>query len=267
MASLFALQNFATQLDAPTKSLHITWQNPARMKHYRLASVAEEGEQILTWALHHLEISTLVWRNDFPLTLALSSAEQQNLAEAEFAALLMRWHKIIFSLYCLPQTIIFDLGPGAQGLGAEWACGADLRVAQTTAQISFPHLAQGRLPFGGISFLHTVVAPSYVKAWYLIGITPTRTELQQAGFIQHFYQRRNLAPLLKRIHQQSPLARIQAKRAFLEAQAPLLAQARQEVKLAQAALASGDWQQTSGHFTPALDLGPKIRQARPNLNQ
>ncbi len=267
MTELFSLQNFTTTCDSKNHALFITWKQVPLKKHYSLASIADETEQILTWALHHIEINTLVWQNDFVLTLDLSPTEQQNFRGPDLIALLTRWHKIIFSLYCLPQTIIFDLGPGGQGLGAELACGADLRLAQEDAQISFNHLKLGRLPFGGISFLNTVVSPAYTRAWYLTGAPLSAAELQRAGFIQQVYRRKNLTPYLQKINQQSPLARIQAKRAFLELQAPLLAQARQEIQLAQAALASGDWQQKNQHFTPALDLGPKIRQARPNLNQ
>ena len=267
MAQLFTLQNFQVSYLRATHALQVTWNDPAHIENYTLAQAAAETEQILTWALHHLEVNALIWRNDFNLTLPLSLTEQQSYGLADMQALLVRWHKIIFSLYCLPQTIIFDLGPGAQGLGAEWACGADLRLAQKKVQISFNHLSLGRLPFGGISFLATVVAPAFAKAWYLGGINPSPEELRQAGLIQELYEKCNLASYLKHIQQQSPLARIQAKRAFLELQGPLLAQARQEIALAQAALASGDWQQCPGHFTPALDLGSKIRQARPDLNQ
>jgi len=161
MADLFQHHSFRTELDFQTRTLQITWRPRAQWKvPYRLATVTQECEQILGWLSGHLEINALVWHNEQVLDLALSREEHQNLSAAEVDALYKRWYRIILALYALPQTMVFDLGRGVQDLAAEMACAADLRVAHHSCQISFGHLTKGQMPYGGISFLSTVVAPA-----------------------------------------------------------------------------------------------------------
>lgn len=150
-------------------------------------------------------------------------------------------------MFFLPQTILIDLRHGAIGAAAELAIGADIRFAHEQSSIHFNHLDMGLIPAcGGVGFLSTVIPKSTAKNWVLSSQPITMNELISSGFIYKSYTDETIIKTqMKKISEQSPVARIQAKRSMLESIIPDLEHAMEyEKNFAFGAMYAEDWKRS-----------------------
>ncbi|MEI8346882.1 MAG: enoyl-CoA hydratase/isomerase family protein [Pseudomonadota bacterium] len=260
MADLFNYQTLHTSLHSASKSLIVEINRPTEQNAINEQMIMEI-ESLLSWATTHLEINSILFRSfdkEIPFSIGPDDQEIQTMSAEQFYTFLRRLQNIVYSLFFLPQTIVMDLGKGAMGLAAELAVGADLRLATQDTIIHFNHLQKGLTPFcGGIGQLCALVAPTWARQWILSGKEIKAEELYQSGFINTIYEENSpWEEILMNIAAQAPVARIQAKRSFLETILPLLDRAAKEKEFAMAALATGDWR--VGHSPQH----PKFKSAR-----
>jgi enoyl-CoA hydratase/carnithine racemase len=214
---VFNYTTLECSLVAETKTFCIEIQDNCRLNQADFESLFEL-ETVFTWAASRPEIATIL------LTTATANFGEDDfelsskIPEERLGKFVKKLQRLSYSLFYLPQTLIIDLKGGAQGFYAELALAADIRFAKNGCKLIFNHLQNGLVPMsGGISFLSALVGKNFARTWVLSGAFIPQTQLQQSGFIFNFYDETfNPNPILTMINQQPPVARIQAKRAFLE---------------------------------------------------
>ncbi|MBI2520295.1 MAG: enoyl-CoA hydratase/isomerase family protein [Bdellovibrio sp.] len=223
MTNLLSLTHFELNLDKETKTL---WISPSAASSAALELTPGnvlELEQIWTWLTNHIEISTVVMQSQtgkFASGANLAQITQMSLEELRVFQ--ERLQRVIYAAFFLPQTIIYDLGEGGKDFAAELALLADIRVARNTCHLHFDHLQKGLVPSsGGIGLLSTLIGPFLVRNLCLSGHPLTADDLKNQGLVLELYSNRIerdqiMQGLLEQITAQSPVARIQAKRAMLE---------------------------------------------------
>ena len=209
-----------------------------------------ELEGLLAWLAGHVEINSVVVSSTGE---SFSEGfDQQEISRMDTAKIttrhLKKLQKIVYGLFFLPQTIIFDLKKGASTHGFELSLGADLRICDEEAIFENDHLKRGQVPAcGGIGFLSLLMGPSFARNWTLGGEKICGHDLKTSGYILKTYatnenRREVREKILKSIKAQAPVARIQAKRSFLENLMPELDRSMvHEKNCAHASFSTGDW--------------------------
>ena len=206
-----------------------------------------ELEKFFNWVSNHLEVnSILITSKTNIFSQGLNLKEFKKSPQKDFEKILRKFQNLIYSLFFLPQTIVMDLKEQAQGAGAEFCIGADFRIARKGVKINFNHLNQGLVPTcGGVGFLESIVAQSFVRKWILSASNISENDLLNSGFIHEFYDGSNQDlshRYLENRNNQPPIPRIQAKRSLLESFLPRIERALQfESKFAFAGMGLGDW--------------------------
>jgi len=211
--------NFSTlqlSIDPPTHSITAT------MKQSELsAELLFELESLLNFLSQHIEVSTFILKGfDDHFGKGFDPGEIQRGDEHRQKKYVLHLQKIVVGLLHLPQTVIADLGRGAEGASFELSLGADIKIASKNATFSLNQLGQGHVPSsGGMNLLAALTNPSLAKALVMSGNNINAPELFQKGYIYELTEDCNsqtLSRLLWAISNQAPIARIQAKKAFLE---------------------------------------------------
>jgi enoyl-CoA hydratase/carnithine racemase len=170
----------------------------------------------------------------------------------------------------LPQTIVIDLGDGAETLASEFALGADIRIASEEANIKFNHCHYGLVPAaGGMSMLSTLVAPAFARNWILSGSSINHNVLSESGFLSQSYNKETrsemVRELLTDISKVAPVQRIQAKLGLFEAlRSSFESGIVMDRKVVKASMVSEDWrtkrpEEKDFNFMPAKSMSYAVK--------
>jgi enoyl-CoA hydratase/carnithine racemase len=270
MQTLFNYTTLSTRLEKTTRTLFVTLNRPDWNNAFRLEMLFEL-ESLFAWCTTRVEINSIYIDSSSAHfstgleyeTLSATTAEHLSKVNAKL-------QKIIFAMMQLPQTIIMDLGDGAETLASEFALGADIRIASKDTQISFNHCHYGLVPAaGGMSMLSTLVAPTFARSWVLSG-SPIKTNvLVESGFLNRTYssetRSETIKELLTEIGDQAPVQRIQAKLGLFETLRPQFETGIvMDRKIAKASMVSEDWrtkkpQQKDFNFMPAKSMSYAVK--------
>jgi enoyl-CoA hydratase/carnithine racemase len=271
---LFNYNTLNVSLDSETRSMHLQLNRPEQNNALNTEMIFEL-ESILAWLTGHVEINSVylsgageTFSTGFDLT------EFKLLSEDKVRRNFTKLQKLIYSMYFLPQTFICSLHGEVTGAGIELALGADIRLVREDARIRFDHLQKGLVPTcGGIGFLSLHIPQAYARNWVMSGSQITALELKNSGFALESYEKSEDLPeqMLTEIAKQAPVARIQAKRSFLESIQVGLDKALDfERTIGFAAFNTRDWEAavnaeasgTEAEFTPAREFGQKVKKAQ-----
>ncbi len=250
MANLFSYKTLDLEIINSHKSISLQFRNPEINPTTIL-----ELEHFFSWLCNHIEVNTvLISGKERIFSEGFDLLEFSNLNNSEIQILWEKFQKIIYMLFFLPQTLIFDLKESAQGAGAEFAIGGDIRIAQRGVEIKFDHLKNGLVPnCGGIGFLESIIAPAYARSWILTGDKIPNEQLVSSGFIHSYYDESNGnygRTLMEEVSKIAPIARIQAKRSLLEPILPKLEKSLIfESKFSFANLNVNDWRKYLTKFS------------------
>lgn len=269
--TLFNYTTLSTRLEKSTRTLFVTLNRPDWKNAFRLEMLFEL-ESLLAWCTSRVEINTIfidsstsVFSTGLELD-SLSSLSAQNLDKIN-----TKLHKIIFSLMQLPQTVVIDMGQGAETLASEFALGADIRISSKNAKIYFNHCQFGLVPAaGGMNMLSALVSPTFARAWVLSGKAIEGAALMDSGFISATYTEEDkdevVSSYLSQIAKQAPVQRIQAKLGMFE---PLRLQLENGIimdrKIAKASMINEDWrskrpeQKDNLEFMPAKSMSYAVK--------
>ena len=213
---MFLFQTLQVSLDKKTKSLSIFLKS----NHIDFQLI-DELEKIFSWATEHLEIQSILLTSEQDFFANGFKIEEWHGQSFEDIKLYVRKiQKFIYSMFFLPQIIVINLKNGANGVGIELAIPADIRICSNIAKFKLNHLELGLIPVcGGVGFLSSIISPSFVKNWLFSGKSFTAMDLLQCGYIHEIYDVREndqSERILMETLKQAPIARIQAKKQFLE---------------------------------------------------
>jgi len=274
VSSILALQLFTLDLDSENQALFIS---PKESEAEISLQHLKEIEQIWSWLTSNLQISSVVLQGQ--QGRFFKGANLQELCSGSTDDLknyFERIQRLTYAAFLLPQTIILDLGEGAKDVAAEFSLLADIRLAKVPCLWHLDHLVKGLVPSaGGMGILSAMLGPALTRNLALSGLPLTADELKTKGLVLETYNNKIdrdaiIEGLIKQINAQSPVARIQTKRALLEVSRRGLEEGLQvERTFGRAAHHLQDWKNglSSNHekieggprYTPAGQIGQKIR--------
>jgi enoyl-CoA hydratase/carnithine racemase len=221
MGSFFNYSTLDVDLVKSTRTLVIALNSPESKNAINL-ELLFELESILAWATGRIEIHTILIKSkQGKLSPGIDTDMLNMMKESMLQKLTHKLQKITHALFHLPQTIIVDLGDGANNLACELAVGADIRIASDSCKMAFDHTNHGLIPCsGGMGILSEVVGNTFAKNWILMGSTIPMNQLLQSGFLYSTYNSNNreqcTQQILSQIHKQAPVQRVQAKLGLFE---------------------------------------------------
>lgn len=256
---IFSYNTISTTLLIPTKSLEIKFR-----KTFLTTETLFELESILAWCATHSEVQSLLitsFGTDF--IQGFDPEELKTCTEEKIKTLYSKISTIAESFLCLPQTVIADLKMGTKGVGIELALAADIRIAKNEAAYSFNHLEHGLVPACGLfSFLFHRLNQSALRSFLLSGAEFNNDALKNmGGWID---VNAEAAPIMERIFNQAPVARMQAKRALYgQSTAEKKKSEKVEKEIFNAVVRSRDYTRSSdfmnvNEFKSNVVNGPKI---------
>lgn len=270
MQTLFNYTTLSTRLEKTTRTLFVTLNRPDWNNAFRLEMLFEL-ESLFAWATTKVEINSIFIDSSSPFFSTgleydtLSGTSAQSLDKIN-----QKLQKIIFAMMQLPQTIVVDLGDGAETLASEFALGADIRIASVNSKISFNHCQYGLVPAaGGMTMLSTLVSPVFARNWVLTGSPVSREALLQSGFVRATYDSTNRSDIIREIltdiYKAAPVQRIQAKLGLFESlRSQLESGLVMDKKIAKASMVSEDWrtkrpEQKEFSFMPAKSMSYAVK--------
>lgn len=272
MQTLFNYTTLSTRLEKSTRTLFVSLNRPDWNNAFRLEMLFEI-ESLLAWCTSRVEINTIFINSSsahFSTGLELDSLS--SLTPAALTKINTKLHKIIFAMMQLPQTIVMDLGEGADNLAAEFALGADIRICAEDSKIAFNHTAYGMVPAaGGMSMLSAIVGPAFARSWVLSGKAIAKKALTESGFITATYDSQSrhhcTQGVLEGIAAQAPVQRIQAKLGLFETIRPQIETGIvMDRKISKASMISEDWRTKSSQaeekdsgFMPAKSMSYSVK--------
>lgn len=270
MQTLFNYTTLSTRLEKTTRTLFVTLNRPDWNNAFRLEMLFEL-ESLFAWATTKVEINSIFIDSSssfFSTGLEydmLSGTSAQSLDKIN-----QKLQKIIFAMMQLPQTIVVDLGEGAETLASEFALGADIRISSVNSKIAFNHCQYGLVPAaGGMTMLSTLISPVFARSWVLTGSPISSTALLQSGFVRATYDSTNRSDIIREIlsdiFKSAPVQRIQAKLGLFESlRSQLEAGLVMDKKIAKASMVSEDWrtkrpEQKEFNFMPAKSMSYAVK--------
>ncbi|MBL7665669.1 MAG: enoyl-CoA hydratase/isomerase family protein [Bacteriovoracaceae bacterium] len=247
MSALFNYKTLVTRLEKSTRTLYVTINDIENQNDFSMEMLFE-FESILSWLITKVEIHSVVVNSSTEyFSRGLNNQHIKHLKRPTLEKLLEKVAKLNLAMLHLPQTIVFDLGNGAQGVAAELALGADIRLANINTQIKFNHTHFGLIACsGGLGLLSHIINPAMARNWVLSAANIPSQQLTESGFIYQMYDSTNrdevLKKLLESIRTQAPIQRIQSKLGLLEViREKVEASIEFEKKLTKAAMMAEDW--------------------------
>ncbi len=239
------------ELIPDSKTLEISFTHPNNHPFISIEMI-HELERIFTWLTHHIEVAHIIVTSKGPIfSKGLDYAELENLSLEQTETILQQFRKIVHSLFYLPQILIVDLRKYSTGIASELAIAADIRIAHQEAHISFNHLDYAMVPScGACGVLDLIVGHSLAKNWIYSSAPISHESLLHSGFIYNFYlQSQEIhEKILTNLSQKAPVAKIQAKRAFLETIRAQIDHTLLHIpKFSMAGMSTMDWKQAI-HF-------------------
>jgi len=256
---LFSFNNLEVKISSETKTLFVFIQ-PERLNLETLF----ELEGLTQWLQSHIEVQSVVISNEhalFPLspsdeTLGRWSVDQLKHFQQKLSRVVWAFHKV-------PQTVIADCKMGTDSFGIELALCADIVLLDYEGEMHFDYLEKGIVPMsGGVSLLAEAVGAHRARRWLLSTSSVSSEELEACGWIQAINDREQIVDILKKINQQSSIARIQLKRQWQEWFSPIHNKIEEvESPFALAAHQSEDYQRPfrQESFANARDVALKMR--------
>lgn len=263
MSHLFNYQTIDVDLERSTRTLKINLKDEFFNWEFLF-----ELESILAWCTNKVEIKSILISSENEL---FSYGHKKEILQKMKADRLQKFskklQKINYALHCLPQTIICDLGNGAENIAVEFALSCDIRIAHQSASIKFNHTSLGLVPCsGGISTLGQIVGHANAKNWLLSGLAINNEKLLSTGFIFDTYTNNDTRDLLTEtllssISSQSDVNRIQTKLGLTEAYRERIEELGVfATKLSNGAMVSEDWKNTQNKESmPAKHFGTAVK--------
>ena len=252
-------------LHKETRSLTVALNRPEKNNAINIEMLFEL-EGLFSWLTSHLEVNAIVLTGSGDqFCSGFDSDELKIMSEEKLQKYMARFQKVVAGMLHLPQTIICDLKNGAAGMGIELALGADIRVSRSTSTLHFNQLDKGWVPCaGGVGLLNVWVGQSTARHWTMTSAKVNGQDQRERGFTMETYSEGEncTEKILKNIFAQAPVARIQAKRSFLESILPELQRTFEyESVFSFASMKTQDWKKDSDEpFTAARDLAREIQQ-------
>jgi len=247
MQNLFNYTTLSTRLEKNTRTLFITLNRADWKNAFRLETLFEL-ESILSWCITRVEIQSIYIDSSTEFfSSGLELEELDKLESSHLEKIQTKLQKIIQGMMQLPQTIIIDAGKGSETLASEFLLGADIRLCDEEASISFNHHHFGLIPAcGGMSLLPLQISKAQAQSWVFSGDKILSPELTKSGFIYKTYnsQTKNQVKqeLLFSISKSSPVSRIQTKLGIFEAQRSVIELGiSSDKKISKACLTTEDW--------------------------
>jgi len=247
MQSLFNYTTIAASLEKSTRTLHVRLNRPNQGNSINLEMLFEL-ESLLSWVSTRVEVYSIFFDSTsdyFSVGYNVDKLSKQS--QNQITKVTEKLQKIVQALIHLPQTVVFDLGNGAQNLAAELALGADIRIASNKTQIQFNHSNLGLTASScGLSVLTLLVGQMHARNWILGGKEIAHEKLENSGFLFESYDSHSksniIHEVLTSIYKQAPVQRIQSKFGLLEMLNGHLDQAMEaERRISKASLMSQDW--------------------------
>lgn len=261
MNSIFNYQTLAVCLDRDTRTLIITFN-----KEYLSFEVLFELESILAWTTNKIEIKSILLNSSHPhFCNGHELNSLRNMSREKLEKFSKKLQKINYSLQCMSQTVICDLGLGAKNIGVELAMACDIRLAESECKIELNHTKIGLIPCsGGIAILSKIIGSAHAKNWILSGIPINENQIIQSGFVFKSYFKANreqdCQEILSGICTQSEVGRIQTKLGLSENNREHIEVFNQfENRLASAAMISEDWKEDSP--MPAKNFATAVKMS------
>lgn len=267
MTSLFNYQMLNVSLSRETSALNIQILklSPTKGHLAQLENIVDELLQLLDWTSGFIEIDSLCIKGIHNFTLLSTHKE---IVSKE--SLVNFFHKLIDLIYSMPylsQSIIFDFEKKASNIGIDLSTAADLRISHTDCMLEFNHLSLGITPL--IQLLSKSQQVQTLKNAFYLSKSLKSQELLENSFLCSTYEKFETSEhLLKKVKEQSSIARIQTKQLFfgkiLEDLEGLI---NKEKALIKAILSSGDLQrylqdQDPKSFIKSRDFAKSVSQAR-----
>ncbi|MFZ8933612.1 MAG: enoyl-CoA hydratase-related protein [Bacteriovoracaceae bacterium] len=243
--NIFPFGTFSVDILLPKRSFNVKLKS-----EFITQSFITEWEEFLEWLAIHTEVNSLYIEpqgNHF--FQGLDKEEIANFSPSQLQKYLSRIQKVIYSHFLLPQTVIMDLKEGAQGVGAEFSIGADIRIARAGCKFKMDHINNALVPScGGIGFLGALMNKSHVWNWVMSANSINHFELKNSGYILDFYTSSNediKNQLFDHALSVAPIARIQSKRSLLESiKTDLNMALKFEKSFSHANLSLNDWKKS-----------------------
>ncbi len=246
----FSYQTIGIELDSKFKAITLKFGQDKSL--FISSKMIQELENFFSWICTHSEINAIVLQSyNKTLLQGFDPTELETLSQEDFILLTKKFQNLIYAMPFLPQTIIVDVQEGVSGAGVELLAAADIRIARDSAHVHFDHLQNGQLPVcGGIGLLQTVIPQYQIRHWLLAGQPIPADDLKQNGLFHSIYDEDStkivIEGYLQEIFKQSPVARIQAKRALLEILIPQMEKGKElESRIGHAGLVTGDWKESA----------------------
>lgn len=260
MKSVFNYQTLDVSLLKETRTLVITFT-----KEYLSFEVLFELESILAWTTNKIEIKSLLLNSKYSyFSKGHDLTSLKKMSREKLEKFSKKLQKINYSLQCMSQTVICDLGLGAKNIGVELAMACDIRLAESGCEIELNHTKIGIIPCcGGIAILSKIIGSAHAKNWILSATTINENQILQSGFVFKSYlkicREKECQEILNGISNQSEVGRIQTKLGLSENNREHIEAFNQfENRLASAAMISEDWKEEipmpAKHFATAVKL-------------
>ena len=255
---LFNYHTLDVHLVPPTRSLVVTLKRPTK-KNAINNEMIFELETLSTWLMEHSEVHSVLFKGRGGYFSCGFDLEEVKASDIDsLRKLILRFQKLTHSMFELPQTLFFDFGTGAAGAGIELSSAADIRLCAPEAQFTFNQL-ENALPLN-VGLLGAVMERSLLRYSALSGVSVGAREFITNGFVHDVSSKPE--KYMKSIAKQSPVARIQTKKALHEAMRPDLERARAYDKsTALGAIETLDYQkQKSSEYIKARDFAELISE-------
>lgn len=268
MSPIFDFQTIKTFLKKNTRTLVIKLDRSQEDNAINMQMI-QELQTLFNWCAKHIEVYSILFTSSQTyFSCGFNKKEIRQLSNKEIQNQIIKLQNLVYSMFFLPQTIVFDLRAKAQGVALELAIPADIRLARTGCQICFDHLLDGLVPAcGGIGFLSELIPRASLKSWILSADQINLDVLISTGLIHDVYfDEVRIEEELQKIFKQSQVARIQTKRSFLESILPQLEKALSfEKQFAFPSLSTEDWKKeriddttSTNNFYDPLKLATKL---------
>ncbi|MDH5581371.1 MAG: enoyl-CoA hydratase-related protein [Bdellovibrionales bacterium] len=249
--NLFPFGTFSVDVLLPKRSFLIKLKSELINQTF-----IKEWEEFLEWLAIHTEVNSIyIEPEGSHFFQGLDEKEIKDFSPNQLQQHLNRIQKIIYTHFLLPQTIIMDLKEGAEGIGAEFSAGADIRLARAGCKFKLNHLEKALVPScGGIGILGALLNKSLVWNWVMSSKNINHFELKNSGYILDYYTTSNediKNELFDYALNIAPIARIQSKRSLLETiQNEMNRTLKFEQKYSHANLSLNDWKKSIQNECP-----------------
>jgi enoyl-CoA hydratase/carnithine racemase len=245
--SIFNYQTLKVRLDKSTRTLFITLDHDKHENCFGMEMLFEL-ESLLAWCTTKIEIHSIFLQST---TDYFSRGYDKNILKKlklnQIKKFTQKLQKINQAIMLLPQTIIIDLQMGTENIASELATACDIRIANRSCRINFNHTKLGMIPCsGGIAQLSQIAGHANAKNWLLTGQNIHLNKLEASGFVYESYtmeyRDEKIQELLRSIHEQAPVQRVQTKLGVTENIRPQTeTMLNFEKQIAKAAMISEDW--------------------------